>query len=92
MNRTLKEAAHVLGIGEKALRTHLRQSGVLNADNTLAARHHSGGNLLMDPRATRTPTGIRKHYAVLMVTEAGIDWLAKRLGIDITEMPQRETA
>ncbi len=47
----------------------------------------------MDPRVTDPPRlGIRKHYAVLMVTEAGIDWLAKQLGIEITEVPAKDSA
>ncbi|MBU1330897.1 MAG: hypothetical protein KJ884_02020 [Gammaproteobacteria bacterium] len=96
MNRTVKQAAQVLGTTEAALRHHLRTTHALNRDGTLAARHIGGGKLLMDPRVTqllrpnRAP--ITKHYAVLMVTEAGIDWLANQLGIAITHVPSKESA
>lgn len=93
MNRTIKEAAQVLGIREAALREHLVNTKALNHDRTLAARHIGGGHLFMEPRVTQPKQlGMRKHYAVLMVTEAGIDWLAKQLGIAIKEMPQKDTA
>lgn len=94
MNRTVKEAAQVLGIRESELRAFLRHSGALNNDGTLAARHVGGGNLFMGPRVAqpRNLGGRRRHYAVLKVTEQGIDWLAKKLGIHITEMPQQGTA
>ena len=93
MNRTVKQAAHVLGIRESALRAWLREQGHLNKDGTLAARHVGGGKLFEDPRVT-TPKhlGRRKHYAVLKVTERGIDWLAKQLGIAITELPAKDSA
>ena len=96
MNRTVKEAAQVLGITEPALRKHLRASNALNRDGTVAARHHNGGKLFMEPRVTQVKPAnrapITKHYAVLMVTEAGIDWLAKQMGIAIKEIPQKESA
>lgn len=85
MNRTVREAAQVLGIAESQLRAHLRSINALNRDGTLAARHIGGGKLFMDPRVTTIKhSNVRKHYAVLMVTEAGIDWLANQLGISIT--------
>ena len=93
MNRTAKEAAHVLGISENALRAWLRINGALNNDGSLSAKHVGGGNLFMEPRATQLPhLGRRKHYAVLKVTEQGIDWLAKRMGIEIKEVPQKDSA
>lgn len=85
MNRTIREAAAVLGLGERALRTRLRTEKVLNQDGTLAAQHIGKGHLFMDPRAHwNEKTGRYRHYSVVMVTEAGIDWLARRLGISIT--------
>ncbi|GAD62675.1 phage antirepressor KilAC domain-containing protein [Aquipseudomonas alcaligenes] len=93
MNRTVKEAAQVLGIRDTALRAWLREKGHLNKDGSLAAKHIGGGNLYMDARATQPKQlGFRKHYAVLKVTERGIDWLAKQMGIVITEVPQKDTA
>lgn len=93
MNRTVKQAAHVLGLRENALRAWLRTSGTLNKDGTLAARHVGAGNLFEEPRVTQPKQlGYRKHYAVLKVTERGIDWLARQMGIEIKEMPQKDTA
>lgn len=93
MNRTLNQAAQVLGIRETALRAWLRDQGHLNKDGTLAAKHIGGGKLFMEPRVTQPKQlGHRKHYAVLMVTERGIDWLAAQMGIEIKEIPQKDTA
>ena len=93
MNRTVKEAAQVLGIRDTALRAWLREKGHLNKDGSLAARHIGAGNLFMEPRVTQPKhLGYRKHYAVLKVTERGIDWLAQQMGIVITEVPQKDTA
>lgn len=93
MNRTMKEAAQVLGIAESKLRAHLRESNALNRDGTLAARHIGGGKLFMEARVTHPKRlGRARHYAVLLVTEAGIDWLAKQLGIEIKEIPQKDSA
>lgn len=85
MNRTLSEAASVLGIKPSALRSQLRELGVLLKDGTLAAPHIGAGHLFMDPRSRWNPTlGTYSHYAVVMVTEPGMAYLAKRLGIAIT--------
>lgn len=93
MNRTLNQAAQVLAIRETALRAWLRDQGHLNKDGTLAAKHVGAGNLFMEPRVTQPKQlGHRKHYAVLMVTERGIDWLAAQMGIEIKEIPQKDTA
>lgn len=93
MNRTLDQAAHVLGIRESVLRAWLRGNGHLNKDGSLAARHIGAGNLFMEPRVTQPKhLGHRKHYAVLMVTERGIDWLVQQMSIAIKEIPQKESA
>lgn len=93
MNRTLNQAAQVLGIRETSLRTWLRDQGHLNKDGTLAAKHIGAGNLFMEPRVTQPKQlGYRKHYAVLMVTGRGIDWLAQQMGIEIKEIQQKESA
>lgn len=86
MNRTIREAAQVLGIRESTLRNHLRETRALNRDGSLAARHIGGGRLFMDPRSRWVEaTRSYRHYAVLMVTEQGIAWLATQLGITITQ-------
>ncbi|KAF1312721.1 hypothetical protein BLX42_01875 [Pseudomonas sp. SG-MS2] len=93
MNRTLNQTAQVLGIRETVLRAWLREKGHLGKDGTLAAKHVGAGKLFMEPRVTQPKKlGHRKHYVVLMVTEAGIDWLAKQMRIEIKEVPQKDTA
>jgi len=84
-NRTLDETAALLGLKPRAFRARLRELGVLNTSGDLASQHRDRGYLFSDPRSTVIP-GINKlrHYAVVMVKEEGIDWLAKRLGITIT--------
>lgn len=93
MNRTIREAASVLGVRESDLRKHLQDTKALNKDGTLAAQHVGCGRLFMDPRQ-RWSKPLRKyvHYAVLMVTEAGIDWLAGRLEVSITTTSHKDDA
>ncbi|MGP6423893.1 hypothetical protein [Pseudomonas pharyngis] len=84
-NRTLDETAALLGLKPRAFRARLRELGILNNSGDLASQHRDRGYLFSDPRSTVIP-GINKlrHYAVVMVKEEGIDWLAKKLGITIT--------
>jgi hypothetical protein len=85
MNRTLDETAAVLGLRPRAFRTRLRELRILTAAGDLASQHRENGYLFSDPRSRWNPK-IRQysHYAVVMVKEAGIDWLAKQLGITVT--------
>lgn len=85
MNRTLDQTAAVLGIKPRAFRTRLRELGILNSNGDLASQYRDQGRLYSDPRVRWSPTiGKPVHYAVVMVKEAGVDWLAKKLGITIT--------
>jgi len=85
MNRTLDETAAVLGLKPRAFRAKLRELRILNSSGDLASHHRDGGNLFSDPRTvTVGKAKIPKHYSVVMVTEVGVQWLAKKLGITIT--------
>jgi hypothetical protein len=85
MNRTLDETAAVLGIKPRAFRTRLRELGILNSSGDLASQHRDRGCLYSAPRVRWNPTiGKPVHYAVVMVKEEGVSWLAKKLGITIT--------
>ncbi|MNN40872.1 hypothetical protein D3C81_1549610 [compost metagenome] len=85
MNRTLDQTAAVLGLKPRAFRTRLRELGILNSSNDLASQYRDQGRLFSDPRVRWNPTiGQPVHYAVVMVKEDGVDWLAKKLGITIT--------
>lgn len=84
MNRTLDETAALLGLKPRAFRAKLRELHVLAADGTLASHHRDLGNLYSDPRSVQIgKTGQVRHYAVVMVTETGVQYLAKKLGITI---------
>lgn len=85
MNRTLDQTAALLGLKPRTLRTRLRELRVLNADGTLAIQHRDRGYLYSDARSHWNES-IRKyrHYAVVMVKEPGVAWLAKQLNIPLT--------
>ncbi|MGH8433695.1 MAG: hypothetical protein ACRERX_04260 [Pseudomonas sp.] len=85
MNRTLDQAAAVLGLKPRALRRQLRQLGIITQLGELACQHRDKGQLYTDTRSRWNPN-IRafSHYGVVMVTEAGIRWMAKQLGITVT--------
>lgn len=84
MNRTLDETAAVLGLKPRKFRERLRELRVLTQSGDLASQHRDRGYLFSDPRS-RWNDNIKacSHYAVVMVTERGVDWLAKQLGIGI---------
>ena len=85
MNRTLDETAAVLGLKPRAFRTRLRELGILNSSGELASQHRDRGYLYSDPRSTLIPSLNKcRHYSVVIVKEAGVDFLAKKLGITIT--------
>ncbi|MFI8430973.1 hypothetical protein ACIGEI_25010 [Pseudomonas sp. NPDC078863] len=85
MNRTLDQAAALLGLKPRAFRTRLRELGVLTSTGDLASKHRDRGHLFSDPRSRWNPT-LRNytHYAVVMVKESGVEWIAKKLNISIT--------
>lgn len=85
MNRTLDQTAAVLGIKPRAFRTRLRELGILNSSGDLASQYRDQCRLYSDPRVRWNPTiGKPVHYAVVMVKEPGVEWLAMKLGITIT--------
>ena len=85
MNRTLDQTATVLGLKPRAFRTRLRELRILTTDGDLASHHRDRGYLYSDPRSVQIgKTNRYRHYAVVMVKESGVDWLAKKLNITIT--------
>lgn len=85
MNRTLDATAAMLGLKPRAFRTKLRELGVLTQAGELALKHHDRGYLYVEPRS-RWNKNIHaySHYAVVMVKEQGVTWLAEQLGITST--------
>lgn len=86
MNRTLDQTAAVLGLRPRAFRIKLRELGVLTESGDLASAHRERGHLFSDTRSRWNPAiGKHTHYAVVMVKDTGIEWIAKKLGINITK-------
>lgn len=93
MNRNLDQAAAVLGIGPRKLRARLRELGLLNSYGELISTERGRGRMYVDTRSRWNPSiGGWTHYGVVMVTEDGLAWLARRLGITVTRVPPREEA
>lgn len=93
MNRTLDQAAAVLGQRPRAFRQQLRQHGVLTKHGQLACQHIGKGNLFIDTRSRWNPNiQAYSHYGVVMATESGISWLAKLLGIQVINMSKGAAA
>jgi len=85
MNRNLDQAAAVLGIGPRKLRSQLRELGVIDHEGNLAPAYRDKGHLYVDTRQRWNPSiGNWTSYGVIMSTERGIEWLAGQLGITIT--------
>lgn len=86
MNRTLDQTAALLGLKARTFRSNLRDLRILMRNGDLSSHHRDGGYLFSDPRSVQIGNTRRlKHYAVVMVTEAGVQWLAKKLEIVITD-------
>lgn len=92
MNRTLETTASLLGIKPSFLRSKMLELGILTQTGELACKHRDQGYLYVEPRS-RWNKHIRaySHYAVVIVKEAGVDWLAKQIGIPITTI-QKDAA
>lgn len=86
MNRDLDQAAALLGIKPRRFRQQLRDLGVLTTAGELASKHRDKGTFYVDARSRWHPKFQRYvHYGVVMVSEPGITWLTKELGISVTQ-------
>lgn len=86
MNRTLDQAAAVLGIGPRKLRARMRELGLLNYAGELISTERGRGRLFVDTRSRWNPAiNSYTHYGVVMATEVGIAWLAGQLDITVTK-------
>lgn len=93
MNRTLDAAAAVLGLKPRSFRKRLREHGILTQGGDLASQHRDRGYLYADARSRWNPSiNTFSHYSVVMVTENGVAWLAKKLGIEITQHNKDDAA
>lgn len=87
MNRTLDETAALLNLKPRAFRAKLRDLRILTKDGDLASHHRDRGYLYSDTRSVwNKRLKSYRHYAVVMVKEDGVQWLAKKLDITVTNM------
>ncbi|KAA0011164.1 hypothetical protein F0A17_13640 [Billgrantia pellis] len=88
---TLDQAAALLNLGRNTLTRRLRQAGMLGPDN-LPAGAYRGGRLLRVKTGTyRHPVAGWTHYGRTEVTDAGLDHIATKLGIDLARLPVQHT-
>lgn len=93
MHRNLDATAAILGLGPRKLRTQLRALGILTQTGDLACKYRDRGHLFVEPKQRwNKRIGAWAHYGVVMVTEPGVTWLAKQLGIGITTAPTKDAA
>lgn len=86
MHRDVSQAAAVLGVKPGSLRKQLRAMGVLTQIGELACRHREGPHFFVQTRQRWNPRiNTYVHYGVVMVTEAGIGWLARQLDIQVVQ-------
>ncbi len=93
MNRTLDATAAVLGLKPRSFRKRLRELGILTQSSDLASKHRDRGYLYADARSRWNPSiHTFSHYSVVMVTEKGVAWLAKQLGVEVTQHTKDDAA
>lgn len=93
MHRDINQTAALLGLKPHHLRKKLRDIGVLTQIGELHHRHREGDNFFVETRSRWNPSiQTYSHYAVVMVTEDGVTWLAKQLAIQIRKMPLKNVA
>jgi len=93
MHRTTAATAALLGIGPRKMRRRLRDLGVLDHTGNLTCAHREKGRFFVDTRSRWNPSiNGWTSYGVVMVTEAGVEWIAQQFGIPITRMPPPDAA
>lgn len=85
---TLDQAAALLNIGRNTLTRRLRDAGVLGRDNLPAGRYRSSKLFEVKTGVYRHPVSGWTHYGRTEITDAGLDHIADRLGIDIDHLPR----
>ncbi|MFT0212860.1 hypothetical protein VQ643_09615 [Pseudomonas sp. F1_0610] len=84
MHRDVNSAAAVLGLKPSVLRKKLRELGVISNNNELQCKFRGSPYFFTDTRQ-RWNEYIQaySYYGVIMVTEKGIAWIAKKMIINI---------
>lgn len=88
---SLKKAAALLGMGRNTLARTLRDEGILGEDNLPAGRYLGGPYLTVKTTTYHHPVLGYTHGGKTLITERGLDWIAKRLGVQFDhDHPQEE--
>lgn len=85
---TLDQAAPLLNLGRNTLARRLREAGVLGSDNLPAGPYRGRVNLVVVATGTYWhPICGWTHYGRTEFTDAGLDHIARKLGIDLARLP-----
>ncbi|WP_155489486.1 hypothetical protein [Vibrio alginolyticus] len=85
---TLDQAAPLLNLGRNTLARQLREAGVLGADNLPAGPYRGRVNLVLVATGTYWhPICGWTHYGRTEFTDAGLDHIARKLGIPLAKLP-----
>lgn len=90
---TLDQAAPLLNLGRNALVRQLREAGILGPDNLPVGRYRGNTRLVMVATGTYWhPICGWTHYGRTEFTDAGLDHIAHKLGIDLARLPLHRAA
>ncbi|SDG27519.1 regulatory protein, Fis family [Onishia taeanensis] len=90
---SLDQAAGLLNIGRNTLARRLREAGVLGDDNLPMGRYRGNTRLVLVATGTYWhPICGWTHYGRTEFTDAGLDHIADRLGINIEHLPGHRPA
>ncbi len=85
---TLDQAAPLLNLGRNTLARRLREAGVLGPDNLPAGPYRGRVHLVVVATGTYWhPICGWTHYGRSEFTDAGLDHIATKLGIDLARLP-----
>lgn len=85
---TLDQAAALLNLGRNTLAHRLRETGVLGTDNLPAGPYRGRVSLILVATGTYWhPICGWTHYGRTEFTDAGLDHIAAKLGIELARLP-----
>ncbi|MBD3895270.1 hypothetical protein IEI94_05335 [Halomonas sp. ML-15] len=85
---SLDQAAALLNQGRNTLARRMREAGVLGADNLPATRYRGNTRLMVVATGTYWhPICGWTHYGRTEFTDAGLDHIAAKLGLELAPLP-----
>lgn len=86
---TLDQAAALLNMGRNTLAQRMREAGFLGSDNLPTGPYRGKTQWLLVATGTyHHPICGWTHYGRTELTDAGLDLVARKLGVDIEHLPQ----